>query len=84
MIGYGCGLRVSEVVNLEMANIDRKRMLIHVMNGKGLKDRIVVLSDNVLLTLEQYAKAYRPNKYLFNGQKAIKYTAQSCNKVVKE
>lgn len=84
MIGYGCGLRVSEVVNLEMDCIDRKRMLIHIKNGKGAKDRMVVLSTNVLKTLEQYARQHRPKKYLFNGQKAIRYTPQSCNKIVKK
>jgi integrase/recombinase XerD len=84
MIGYGCGLRVGEVVNLKMNCIDRHRMLIHIKNGKGAKDRIVVLSKNLLNTLEQYARQYRPQLYLFNGQKALRYTAQSCNKIVKK
>lgn len=84
MLGFGCGLRVSEVVNLKMQCIDRKRMLILIKNAKGRKDRYVVMSEKLLRALEDYARKYRPKEYLFNGQVSIQYTASSCNKVVKK
>lgn len=84
MIGFSCGLRVSEVVNLTMDCIDRNRMVILIKNGKGAKDRFVVMSHNLLHTLEEYARVYRPKHYLFNGQSKPKYTASSCNKLVKK
>lgn len=84
MLGFSCGLRVSEVVNLRMKCIDRKRMMILIKNAKGRKDRYVVLSETLLHTFEEYAKAYKPKEYLFNGQFSLKYTAGSCNKLVKK
>lgn len=82
-LGYGCALRVSEVVNLKIQDIDSKRMLIHIRNSKGGKDRYVKLSDNMLLLLRRYYKKFKPTSYLFNGQQSFKYTASSCNKLVK-
>lgn len=84
MIGFSCGLRVSEVVNLKMECIDRSRMLILIKNAKGRKDRYVVMSHNLLHTLEEYAREYRPTIYLFNGQYHNQYTRSSCNKLVKK
>ena len=84
MIGFSCGLRVSEVVDLKMSCIDRKRMMILVKKGKGSKDRYVVMSHNLLHTLEEYYRKYKPKEYLFNGQSALQYTASSCNKLVKK
>lgn len=81
---YSVGLRVSEVVNLKIEDIDSKRMLIHIKNAKGRKDRIVPLSQNVLELLRDYFKQYRPKEYLFNGQTSLKYSPNSCNKIVKK
>jgi len=83
MLGYSCALRVSEVVNLKIENIDSKRMIIHINNAKGSKDRVVKLSDTLIKTLRDYFKIYKPVEYLFNGQVNLKYTASSCNKLVK-
>jgi site-specific recombinase XerD len=57
---YSVGLRVSEVVNLRIEDIDSKRMLIHIKNAKGRKDRIVPLSQTVLDLLRIYYKKYKP------------------------
>jgi site-specific recombinase XerD len=81
---YSVGLRVSEVPNLKIEDIDSKRMLIHIKNGKGKKDRIVSLSETVLLLLREYYKQYRPTKYLFNGLNSNQYTIQSCQKLYKK
>lgn len=84
MIGFSCGLRVSEVINLKMKCIDRDRMMILIKNAKGRKDRYVVMSERLLHTLEEYARAFKPKEYLFNGQFSIQYSAGSCNKLVKK
>jgi len=81
---YSVGLRVSEVVNLKIEDIDSKRMLIHIKNAKGRKDRIVPLSQNVLELLREYWKEYKPKEYLFNGQDSSKYSIQSCQKIYKK
>lgn len=82
-LAYSVGLRVSEVINLKIEDIDSKRMIIFIKNSKGNKDRIVPLSENILFLLRKYYKKYKPIIYLFNGQKNIKYSKTSCNKLVK-
>lgn len=81
---YSVGLRVSEVVNLKIEDIDSKRMLIHIKNAKGRKDRVVPLSQAVLQLLREYWKEYKPKDYLFNGQNSIQYSIQSCQKIYKK
>jgi len=83
-LAYSVGLRVSEVINLKIEDIDSKRMLIHIKNAKGRKDRIVPLSENMLTLLRNYFKQYHPVKYLFNGQNSPKYSSSSCNAIVKK
>jgi integrase/recombinase XerD len=83
-VTYSVGLRVSEVVNLKISDIDSKRMLIHIKNAKGRKDRIVPLSQNVLELLREYFKEYKPNEYLFNGQNSNQYSIGSCQKIYKK
>jgi integrase/recombinase XerD len=83
-ITYSVGLRVSEVTNLKIEDIDSKRMIIHIKNAKGRKDRIVPLSQTVLELLRNYFLVYKPKIYLFNGQTSLKYSPNSCNKIVKK
>lgn len=65
MTAYSAGLRISEVVALKVTNIDSVRMMIHVENGKGKKDRYTLLSKRLLLQLRSYWSTYRPAHYLF-------------------
>jgi site-specific recombinase XerD len=65
---YAAGLRVSEVVRLKIADIDSSRMLIRVEQGKGGKDRYVMLSPRLLDLLRDYWRAVRPRHWLFPGQ----------------
>jgi len=81
---YSVGLRVSEIVNLKIEDIDSKRMIIHIKNSKGRKDRIVPLSKTVLELLREYFKEYKPNEYLFNGQSGGKYSIGSCQAIYKK
>ena len=67
-ITYSAGLRISEVVNLQPQDIDSDRKQIRIL-GKGKKYRYTLLSESVLIMLRMYWKAYRPAKYLFEGQK---------------
>lgn len=60
MVAYGGGMRISEACALQAPDIDSKRMLIHIRDGKGEKDRYVMLSKRLLIALREYYKAYRP------------------------
>jgi site-specific recombinase XerD len=67
-VAYGCGLRVSEIVHLKVADIDSARMLIRVEQGKGRKDRYVMLSPNLLDLLRAWWRTARPQGWLFPGR----------------
>jgi integrase/recombinase XerD len=69
MAAYSGGLRVSEVANLKVADIDSQRMMIRVEQGKGKKDRYTLLSKTLLENLRLYYKAHRPKKWLFPGNR---------------
>jgi site-specific recombinase XerD len=70
-IGYGGGLRTSEVTHLKVRDIDSDRMLIHVERGKGGKDRGVMLSPSLLDLLRNYWREARPQGWLFPGQSRV-------------
>ena len=68
MITYSSGLRVSETARLKMTDIDSKRMTVRISQGKG-GDRYSILAQTALEQLRQYWKKYRPQQWLFEGQK---------------
>lgn len=68
-VAYGCGLRLGEVLALQVSDIDSARMVIHVRQGKGRKDRLVPLSVRLLEELRAYWRACRPRSYLFPAKK---------------
>jgi site-specific recombinase XerD len=68
MTSYSGGLRLSETLGLLPSDIDSKRMMIRVEQGKGRKDRYVMLSPVLLETLRRYWKRYRPLRWLFEGR----------------
>jgi len=69
MLIYSTGVRVSECVNIKLSDIDSKRQKVNIQEGKGLKQRQVPLSPNLLKTLRIYYKMYKPQHYLFEGAK---------------
>ncbi|MGY2909158.1 tyrosine-type recombinase/integrase [Bradyrhizobium sp. URHC0002] len=67
-VAYGAGLRATEVISLKVSDIDSKRMIIRVEQGKGRKDRYVMLSPHLLDLLRAWWRAARPQGWLFPGR----------------
>ncbi len=81
---YGCGLRVSELINLKWKHIDRSRMVINIIEAKGKKDRQVMLPPTLITLLEKYYYEYKSKEYVLNGQFDIQYTKRSVGEVIKK
>jgi integrase/recombinase XerD len=77
MTSYGAGLRVSEAVALKVSDIDSKRMLIRVEQGKGRKDRYTMLSPRLLEVLRVWYRARRPEYWLFPGWRTARHLCAS-------
>ncbi|HQV79183.1 MAG TPA: tyrosine-type recombinase/integrase [Chitinophagales bacterium] len=84
MLVYGMGLRVSEITQLKINDIDSKRMQIHIRCAKGKKDRYVNLPEKVLPYLRDYYKIYQPKVYLFEGQAGEQYSIRSAQNVFQQ
>lgn len=83
-LAYAGGLRVSEIVNLKLKDIDSKRMVITLRQGKGKKDRQVMLSEKLLILFREYFKEYKPVVWLFEGVKNMQYSARSVQEVIQQ
>jgi integrase/recombinase XerD len=82
---YACGLRRSELLNLKINDIDSKRGMLIIRQSKGKKDRIVPLSERIIVLLRDYYQIYKPEIYLFEGQKVGEpYSARSLELVIKK
>ena len=80
---YSGGLRLSELLNIKISDIDSKDMIIHIRMAKGKKDRKVMLSEVLLSDLRIYLKKYKPTTFLFEGQNKEHYSAKSVQNIVK-
>ena len=80
MTMYAAGLRVAEVTHLRVTDIDGQRMVIRVEQGKGRKDRYVMLSPHLRTVLQQYWRAQRPTTLLFPGPDGRPLTRTSVNR----
>ena len=81
---YSAGLRLSEVCQLKVSDIDAARMQIRVRQGKGIKDRYTILAKGTLHLLREYWQAYRPTDWLFAGQNVTKpIHSRSVQKILK-
>lgn len=80
---YGMGLRVSEIVNLKITDIDSGNMQVFIEKAKGKKDRYANLPESILEQLRTYYKQYKPTKYLFEGQYGDQYSIRSAQQVFK-
>ena len=81
---YSCGLRVSELINLRWRNIDRSRMIINIIGGKGNKDRQVMLTESLIPLLEKYYREYKTKYYILGGQFGEQYSSRSVLQVMKQ
>lgn len=82
MLTYSAGLRVSELLNLTIKDIDSVRMQIRIAQAKGKKDRYTVLSVKALALLRVYFKTYKPTNWLFEGEAKRPYNARSIQLVM--
>lgn len=80
---YSAGLRIGEALNMKPVDIDSKRMLIHIKNAKGKKDRCTLLSVHFLKLLREYYQVYQPKTYLFEGQDGGKYSSSSARNILR-
>jgi len=81
---YSAGLRISEAVNLKIADIDSKRKVIIIKDAKGKKDRNSLLSEKLLVVLREYFKQYKPKIWLFEGQFGGRYSDRSIQNVFRK
>jgi len=80
---YSCGLRLSELLNLKITDIQSDRHLLLIRDGKGKKDRHTILSETTLALLRKYYLAFKPKEYLFEGQEGGRYSMKSVQNIVK-
>ena len=80
---YSCGLRLSELLNLKISDIQSDRHLLLIRDAKGNKDRNTILSDTTIGLLRKYYLSYRPKEYLFEGQYGGQYSGKSVQSIVK-
>ena len=81
---YGCGLRRSEMLEIKLSDVDSSRMMLLIRNGKGMKDRMVPLSQSNLSMLREYYQSFQPKTYLFEGQQGGRYSERSLTSVFQQ
>jgi len=81
-LAYAGGLRISEIVNLKVGDVDSQRMVITLRQAKGKKDRQTMLSERLLIMLRAYFKKYKPKVWMFEGQKGEQYSTRSISKIM--
>lgn len=83
MLGYACGLRVSEITGLQLKDLDEDRRLLHIRRAKGKKDRVVSLSPVMLVMLREYKSQHKTRQYLFEGQTpGTMYSTRSLESII--
>lgn len=81
---YSSGLRIGELLNLKISDIDSSRMLVKVTQGKGNRDRVTLLSEKVLVELRAYYKEAKPKKWLFESPSGEKYGRTSVGIILRK
>lgn len=84
MLAYSGGLRLSELINVKLSDIDSNRMQIRVEQGNGKKDRYTLLSVRLLEILRKYYRDYKPKDWLFEGATSGKYSVGSIQAIMKD
>jgi len=83
MLTYSSGLRIGEVINLKITDIDSNRMQVRITRGKGNKDRYTILAASTLAVLRHYYSCYKPKFWLFEGYMCKQYSRSSIQKIFK-
>ena len=78
---YSSGLRLSELINLKISDIDSEMMLINIRGGKGMKDRVTILSDELLILLRNYFKEHQPKTWLFEPADNKQFSPRAIQKM---
>ena len=81
MLAYATGMRLQEIINLKIKDINSARMVINVIKAKGKKDRQVLLSEKLLIQLRKYFRIYRPKEWLFEGKPGKQYGYRTLQEV---
>ncbi len=84
LVLYSAGLRIGELLKLQLGDIDKDRMRIYLKEAKGKKDRMSLLSPVTLSFLEQYLELYQPGRYLFESPEGKMYSERSVQLVFKK
>jgi len=79
---YSAGLRRAELLNLKLEDIDGENNTLFIRSGKGKKDRITIVSANLIAQLREYYKTCKPKTYLFEGETGKQYSASSVAKIL--
>lgn len=81
---YSSGLRIGELLKLKLADVDLERQSVYVKSGKGRKDRHTTLGQSIQPLLLNYVRTYRPERFLFEGEKGMAYSASSVRAFLKK
>lgn len=80
---YSSGLRIGEVLKLELKDVDLERKSVYVKSGKGRKDRHTTLGQSIQPLLVNYIRTYKPERFLFEGDTGVAYSASSVRAFLK-
>lgn len=80
---YSTGMRVSEICDLKVVDIDSNNKCINIRKAKGDVDRVAMLDNSILNLLRKYYNSYKPNEYIFIGAKGEKYSVRSIQQIMK-
>ena len=84
MLAYSAGLRLSELINVKISEIDSNRMQIRIEQAKGKKDRYTLLAVKLLAILREYFVLYKPKEWLFEGADGRQYSVRSIQSIMKD
>jgi len=84
MLAYSAGLRLGELINVKITDIDSSRMQVRVEQAKGKKDRYSLLSVRLLEVLREYFREYKPKEWLFEGANGGQYSVSSIQAIMKD
>lgn len=80
-LAYGAGLRVSEVTNLKIQDLNFSEKTMHIRQAKGAKDRISIIPETIIEELKNFAKKQQPSSYLFPSNRGGKLTTRTLQKI---